>query len=309
MVSSSNLSSVKHLYLQKNAINGLIPNELVRDNKFSGRIPCKINELSNLHVLVLRGNSLQGHIPNELCQLGTLRIMNLSHKILDGSIAEEKSVYHGFYIDSVVNNYCKSILDLQSPVKPRVSIYQRVEAEFETRNRYEFFIGSNLVYMAGLDLKLQNIGALNLSNNLLSSVVPESFSNLKMTESLDLSHNILSGHIPPQLTELNLLSNFNVSYNSLSGPSPDKEQFATFDESSYIGNHDLCGSPIRKKYNSELTPPATSTEGAEEEEADSVIDMVALKWSFGASFFTVTLGSFAILWINSYWRRLWFYTY
>ena len=128
-----------------------------------------------------------------------------------------------------------------------------------------------------------------------------------MTESLDLSHNILSGHTPPQLTELNLLSNFNVSYNNLSGPTPDKEQFATFDKSSYRGNHDLCGSLIRKKCSSALKPPATPTEGAEEEEDDSVIDMVALKWSFGASFLTVTLGSFAILWINSYWRRLWFY--
>ncbi|GAY31892.1 hypothetical protein CUMW_272670, partial [Citrus unshiu] len=198
MVSSSNLSSVKHLYLQKNAING---------------IPCKISELSNLHVLVLRGNSLQGHIPNELCQLGKLQI------------------------------------------------------PWEIR-------------------KLQNIRALNLSSNLLSSVVPESFSNLKMTESLDLSHNILSGHTPPQLTELNLLSNFNVSYNNLSGPTPDKEQFATFDKSSYRGNHDLCGSLIRKKCSSALKPPATPTEGAEEEEDDSVIDMVALKWSFGASFLT-----------------------
>ncbi|KAH9715310.1 Receptor-like protein 1 [Citrus sinensis] len=316
MVSSSNLSSVKHLYLQKNAINGLTPNALsrssklitldLRDNKFSGRIPCKISELSNLHVLVLRGNSLQGHIPNELCQLGKLRIMNLSHKILDRSIPLYL-VYHGFYIDSVVTNYCNSILDLQPPVKPCVSIYQRVEAEFERKNRYEFFIDSNLKYMAGLDLKLQNIRALNLSSNLLSSVVPESFSNLKMTESLDLSHNILSGHTPPQLTELNLLSNFNVSYNNLSGPTPDKEQFATFDKSSYRGNHDLCGSLIRKKCSSALKPPATPTEGAEEEEDDSVIDMVALKWSFGASFLTVTLGSFAILWINSYWRRLWFY--
>ena len=184
-----------------------------------------------------------------------------------------------------------------------------------------FSSAANLKYMAGLDLssnelsgeipreigQLQNIRALNVSNNLISGAIPESFSNLKMTDSLDLSHNRLSGHIPPQLTGLNFLSNFNVSYNNLSGPTPDKEQFATFDKSSYRGNHDLCGSLIRKKCSSALKPLATPTEGAEEEEDDSMIDMVALKWSFGASFVTVILGLFAVLWINSYWRRRWFY--
>ena len=70
----------------------------------------------------------------------------------DYCLLGEYTVYHGFYIDSVVTNYCNSILDLQPPVKPCVSIYQRVEAEFERKNRYEFFIDSNLKYMAGLDL-------------------------------------------------------------------------------------------------------------------------------------------------------------
>ncbi|KAH9715266.1 Receptor-like protein 14 [Citrus sinensis] len=287
MVSLSNLSSVKHIYLHNNAINGLIPIALLRsstlltldlrDNKFFGRIPHQINELSNLHFLLLRGNYLQGRIPNQLCQL---RKLGELHGGLD----------------------------------------QPVGVEFVTKYRYEFFIGLNLDDMAGLDLSsnefsgeipreighLQRIRALNLSNNLLSGAIPESFSNLKMIESLDLSRNKLSGRIPPQLTELNFLSNFNVSYNNLSGPIPDKEQFATFDDSSYKGNSALCGSMIKRKCSSALAPPATPTGGGEDE-GDSVIDMVALRWSFGASYASVILGLFAALWINSYWRRLWFY--
>ncbi|KAL9463088.1 hypothetical protein AB3S75_000984 [Citrus x aurantiifolia] len=206
------------------------------------------------------------------------------------------------------------------PARTHTIEKQRAEVEFATKNRYELYNGSNLNYMTGLDLssnelrggipseigQLQKNRALNLSNNLLSGNIPESFSNLKMIESLDLSRNKLSGRIPPQLTDLNFLSNFNVSYNNLSGPIPDKEQFGTFDDSSYKGNSALCGSMIKRKCSSALAPAATPTGGGEDE-GDSVIDMVALRWSFGASYVSVILGLFAALRINSYWRRLWFY--
>ncbi|KAL9459613.1 hypothetical protein AB3S75_002923 [Citrus x aurantiifolia] len=347
MISSSNLSSVKHIYLHNNAINGLIPIALLRnstlltldlrDNELFGKIPHQINELSNLHILLLRGNYLQGRIPNQLCQIRKLRIMDLSHNILNEpipsclgnvsfwrkAIDDDSSGYNlGLYMidgDSTVTYY-NSTLDLQPPLELNAIVDQPADAEFMTKNRYEFFIGSILNYIARLDLsnnefsgeipweigQLQNIRALNLSNNLLSGVIPESFSNLKMIESLDLSRNKLSGRIPPQLTDLNFLSNFNVSYNNLSGPILDKEQFATFDDSSYNGNSALCGSMIKRKCSSALAPPATPTRGGEDE-GDSVIDMVALRWSFAASYVSVILGLFAALWINSYWRKLWFY--
>ncbi|GAY61728.1 hypothetical protein CUMW_212230 [Citrus unshiu] len=345
MVSPTNLSFVKHIYLQNNAINGLIPIALLRsstlltldlrDNKFFGRIPHQINELSNLHVLLLRGNYLQGRIPNQLCQLRKLGIMDLSHNRLNGPIPsclgnvsfwreaiDDYSYGFGFVMSSrdFSFTYYNSTLDPQPQGELHSRQGQQVGIEFVTKYRYEFFIGRNLFDMAGLDLSsnefsgeipwevghLQHIRALNLSNNLLSGAIPESFSNLKMIESLDLSCNKLSGRIPPQLTELNFLSNFNVSYNNLSGPIPDKEQFATFDDSSYKGNSALCGSMIKRKCSSALAPPATPTGGGEDE-GDSVIDMVALRWSFGASYVSVILGLFAALWINSYWRRLWFY--
>ncbi|KAH9667039.1 Receptor-like protein 56 [Citrus sinensis] len=93
-------------------------------------------------------------------------------------------------------------------------------------------------------------------------------------------------------------------YNSTLNLQPPTEPHASINQTVEA---ELCGSLIRKKCSSALKPPATPTEGAEEEEDDSMIDMVALKWSFGASFVTVILGLFAVLWINSYWRRRWFY--
>ncbi|KDO42716.1 hypothetical protein CISIN_1g047563mg [Citrus sinensis] len=197
---------------------------------------------------------------------------------------------------------------------------QQVKVEFVTKNRYELYNGSNLNYMVGLDLScnqltgnvpseigdLQKIRVLNLSHNCLSGSIPRSFSNLKMIESLDLSNNRLSGQIPAQLIELNFLSNFNVSYNNLSGLIPDKGQYSTFDETSYRGNLYLSCPTINKSCNSAEEKPAIKSKGREDED-DSAIDMVSLYWSFGASYVTVILGLLAILWINSFWRKRWFY--
>ncbi|KAH9715362.1 Receptor-like protein 14 [Citrus sinensis] len=347
MPSSLNLSSLKHLYLRKNGFNGPIPNALFRsselltldltDNHFSGRIPHQINTLSNLRVLLLRGNYLQGPIPNQLCELQKLGIMDLSHNRFNGSIpscltsvsfwSQGKNDLYGIELNlewdlgaGAAGTYDNSNLEMYLSNGAHGPPGQHVEVEFVTKNRNELYNGSNLDYMSGLDLscneltggipveigELQNVRSLNLSHNYLSGSIPESFFNLKMTESLDLSYNRLRGRVSPRLTELNFLSNFNVSYNNLSGLVPDKGQFAIFDESNYRGNIHLCGSIINKSCNSaeEILATTSNHEGDEDE---SAIDMVSFNWSFAASYVTFILGLLAILWINSCWRRLWFY--
>ena len=94
---------------------------------------------------------------------------------------------------------------------------------------------------------LKMINVLNFSNNLLSGHIPSFLRNLTNLESLDLSNNKFSGEIPQQLTELTFLEDFNVSNNQLMGFIPQGKQFDTFENTTYQGNSELCGTPLTKK--------------------------------------------------------------
>ncbi|XP_057511942.1 LRR receptor-like serine/threonine-protein kinase FEI 1 isoform X2 [Actinidia eriantha] len=91
--------------------------------------------------------------------------------------------------------------------------------------------------------------ALHLQANYFSGFIPSELGNLSVLETLDISGNTLSGSIPLSLGKLYKLLTLNVSTNFLHGPIPYDGVLVNFNETSFVGNSDLCGKQVNKRCN------------------------------------------------------------
>jgi hypothetical protein len=114
---------------------------------------------------------------------------------------------------------------------------------------------SGVIYMVSLDLSdnvlsgvipeevssLTGLVNLNLSWNHLTGTIPLNIGEIQKLESLDLSMNRLSGAIPSSLSDSTSLCHLNLSYNNLSGRIPSGYQLQALANQAYvyIGNAGL----------------------------------------------------------------------
>ncbi|XP_061345258.1 probable inactive receptor kinase At2g26730 [Gastrolobium bilobum] len=88
--------------------------------------------------------------------------------------------------------------------------------------------------------RLTRLNRLDLSTNNFTGSIPFSINNLTHLTGLFLQNNGFSGSLPSVTAKL---VDFNVSNNSLNGSIP--ETLSKFPESSFAGNSDLCGPPLK----------------------------------------------------------------
>ncbi|XVE50574.1 hypothetical protein DITRI_Ditri01bG0173700 [Diplodiscus trichospermus] len=98
--------------------------------------------------------------------------------------------------------------------------------------------------------------------------------NLLTLEWLDLSSNKLTGTIPNQLLELTSLSFLNLPRNELIGCIPRRNQFNTFENSSYERNEGLLGFPLTKDCSNSVSPPPLNLL----EDKDGSESIIAFGW-------------------------------
>ncbi|KAF8029738.1 hypothetical protein BT93_E2229 [Corymbia citriodora subsp. variegata] len=309
------------------------------ENEFSGSIPYWLGNLSQLSILSLRGNSFDGRFPKQLCSLKSLSMIDLSENNLFGPLPSclgPMNFSYEFANKVISTPRIRGEVTGWSPW-PYVRnfkifydiLYEEADEGFQlphtvgftTKRRFDSYKGYTLLKMVGLDFScnqfsgeipleiaiFQDMLVLNLSHNNLTGHIPTSLSSLTKIESIDLSYNNLIGSIPEELTQLNSLEVFNVSYNDLSGAIPSKNQFGAFDESSYYGNHLLCGLPLSNDCSTTINSNCSATKSCAKAKEDAFIDRETFYISFGVSYTMVLLVIPVVLFINPQWRQGWFH--
>ena len=293
-------------------------------NNLHGELPTWIgHNLNKLMFLRLNKNRFQGSMPGSLCDLLYLQILDFSYNNISGTIP------------GCLNN----INALSNITFPRKTIsYESAGSFFDNGDRlYPPFMDRAILMWKGeereyrkylgfvttVDLSCNQLEgeiprsitgllalvSLNLSRNNLTGSIPSNIGQMKMLESFDLSRNYLSGRIPSSFSNLNFLSYLNLSFNNLSGQIPLSTQLQTFDPSSYIGNNELCGSPLAKRCpgdESSLSPPAAGNSPMNGSEGEDEFITFGFYVSIALGFIFGFWGVCGTLVLKSSWRKAYF---
>ncbi|CAL9750739.1 unnamed protein product [Musa acuminata subsp. burmannicoides] len=231
---------LRSLHLNNNNLSGMIPsflkhcNKLITvdlgENKLFSKIPTWIGRNhSSLKVLRLRSNLLYGTIPENIVDLTSLQVLDLSSNKFFGSLPSSLGNFNAM-VES-------SLLTTKGSMVDYTTILSLVTSIDLSNNHLSGEIPKEMTKLLGLRF-------LNLSNNHLTGRIPEKMGDMKQLESLDFSVNNLTGEIPSSFSAMSFLARLNLSYNNLSGKIPTSGQLSTFGSWSYVGNKDLCGTPL-----------------------------------------------------------------
>ncbi|KAI9160684.1 hypothetical protein LWI28_010631 [Acer negundo] len=276
------------------------------------------NRLPHLTYLTLSNNNFEGEVPTQLCKLKQLRLADISHNNLYGhfhpclDVTALHDSDHDIVSPSSISMPPVGTISMPTTEGPNSGPPIRKEDTVEFRIKYKAYSGPPMGKEETVEFRTKNNSyfyqgkVLTGKLELISRPIPPTFARLRQIESLDLSYNNLNGKIPPQLVELYTLSFFSVAHNNLSGNIPKSTQFCTYGDNGFEGNPFLYELPLSKSCDTTTSPsspmPRASTDNGED---NDLMDIFYI--SFTVSYIIVLLGIAAVLYINPYRRRSWFY--
>ncbi|XP_073108766.1 cuscuta receptor 1-like [Elaeis guineensis] len=215
------------------------------------------------------GNALTGKVPSSYFNISSLKALDASNNQLSGKLPRQ--IGENMSLEILEDLSEVVVIGIQSSLYSGgdVFLYNIMMVDIITKGNLHAYSTDHLLLMSGIDLS---------ANKLKGSIPPE-------IENLD---ELLSGTIARQLTQLKFLEVFSVAYNNLSGCTPDfKDQFGTFDKSSYEGNVRLHGPPLEKtctSASSPIVPPQVEKNQEDSNVEDDAIFFAILVASFVAGF-------------------------
>ncbi|RVX12757.1 putative inactive leucine-rich repeat receptor kinase XIAO [Vitis vinifera] len=259
-----NLSSLRTLSLSGNRFSGVLLSVSSKgglefldlsDNDLSTEIPTEIGNLPNISTLALSNNRLTGGIPSSMQKLSKLENLYLQNNLLTGEIPSWLFDFKGLeslYLGGSRLNWNDSV-----KIAPNSRLGSLPPGLFSgpsllvlalSRNNFSRELPKNIgdatsleiLTLRGLPLNLTNLSnleRLELQDNNLTGLIPESIFNLSNLRILDVSSNNLTGEIPKEshrgldseLEELkarypsdnlNMYTLLDLSNNQLSGQIP-----------------------------------------------------------------------------------------
>ncbi|KAH7669447.1 Leucine-rich repeat protein [Dioscorea alata] len=262
----SHLASLQHLDMSGVNLSSILTHLHLSSTELKGDIPDWIGDIKNLKLLDLSHNSLSGSIPSSLALLSFLEKLLLNDNQLSGAISEEPFTHLGnlktldMSSNSLVFNasanwvppFLLNILKIRSClVGPEFPMWLQTQHKLNVLDMSQNRISSTVPDWFW-NLTTSNLIGLNLSSNQIQGMIPK-FLTFTHMANLDLSSNLFSGPLPnlhmnsPIILDIDLSNNsFSVggidfSKNHLSGELPDCWSNSTTLSNINLAYNDISG--------------------------------------------------------------------